>query len=199
MLAFAKAVNLNSESQIQRSLAKALRAVLESYFSSKICNKTISEVVDSPNTGDDIQSILFTEDERHAVQALVRSYISDISFQPTKKLIRSINAEQSPSPDSPQVDDKVESILEQDSSIIPDDSIFLPETINGTEMLTQNQIFGKHPSFVNFILSVDMPGGSITPSSTSFSPTMFSNQDSMESYIRLLVSSSKCYEKVSNT
>lgn len=193
MLAFAKAVNLNSESQIQRSLAKALRTILEFYFSSKISNNNNSkDVSQNQAKADKIPSnVVFTDDERHAVQALVRSYISDISLSPTNKLIKSATIESPLASEKPLISDNAESKAEPESIDnehvkISEDVPFL-ETVNGAEIIARNQLFGKIPSFVNFLLGVDTPGGSITPANTTFSPNMFSNLDNMESYIRLLV------------
>ncbi|ODN05909.1 Hermansky-Pudlak syndrome 3 protein, partial [Orchesella cincta] len=184
MLAFAKAVNLNSESQVQRSLAKALRVILESYFADKISSRSDSSrklgATELPT------NVAFSEDERHAALALVRSYLSDISLSPTNTLMKSSagdsNFTAEASSDGSHENSNVENMKasQENEAAIPEN------IIDKADIIARNQIFGKIPSFVNFLLSVETPGGSMTPVSTSFSPSLFSNLENMDSYIRLL-------------
>lgn len=199
MLAFAKAVNLNSESLVQRSLARALRRILESYFSEKsfIKGDDSSSASRPSSTGTNSTTttgLTFSDDERHAVQALVRSYISDISFSSPNKLIRSTTSDpnflvDNPSPEgSSGINQQVHVGSEKNKT----EGEGVDATNDNTAAVAKNQIFEKIPSFVNFLLSIESPGGSLTPASKTFSPSLFGSQENMESYIRLLVITVLC-------
>ncbi|CAL8096235.1 unnamed protein product [Orchesella dallaii] len=189
MLAFAKAVNLNSESQVQRSLAKALRVILESYFADKISSSDTPRKQGGAELN--VVNVAFSEDERHAALALVRSYLSDISLSPTNTLKKSSTGDNNFSADPPPATEgssisQENPNAEHQKTSKDNESSVSEHVVDKTDIITRNQIFGKIPSFVNFLLSVETPGGSMTPVSTSFSPSLFSNVENMDSYIRLL-------------
>lgn len=160
MFAFSQAINVNTDSVLQHCFTKCLVTVVEKYVSA-ILNKA--------------EDVEFAEEEKRAIQLLVRTYVSNINFSsniptpPTHLTHPTVGESHDPSKSSPI---KV-----------------VTTTVAGpADVLNRSQVFGNVCSCVNFLLSIYSPGGMLTPQSQNLATAhYFMNEDSRENYIKLLV------------
>jgi len=197
MLAFAQSVNLNSDTQLQHCITKCLTSILETYLSEKL-----SAILEIENPVSDRRPSLyqstqvagvatgrsnFTDDEKRAIHALVRTYLSNFNSELTPNT--HVNAAQNHTKITANNINSKENTF-QPKNTTQNQPIGQPPHISPTDIL-KNQIFGKIPSFVNFLLSINATGGQVTmtPQAQSLATSsLFPNDESRENFIKLLVS-----------
>lgn len=158
MFAFAQALNVNTDTTLQHCITKCLTGIVEKYTWDKFSNAV------------DLSHIEFAEDEKRGIQFLVRTYLSNINF----------------SSNIPASTPKTVAIADQDSTA--NEKSKSVNTSGPTDIMKRNQIFGNVCTCVNFLLSVNTPGGMLTPQSQNLATVqLFVNEDSRENYIKLLV------------
>jgi hypothetical protein len=208
MLAFAQAVNLNSDAHSQHCITKCLTTILELYLSRRLK----SETQDAHNQSVYLSSPLahsagvasgihpnFTDEEKRAVQTLVRTYLSNFSVALTHSPDAATDGESHfnshkngsslKGQNAINVKQNTADSGAQHNKDVKDSTVGDKRPSTSSEILKTNSIFRPIPSFVNYILSLNTPGGTIAPQSQSLaSSSLLPNEESRESFIKLLVS-----------
>lgn len=179
MFAFAQAVNVNTDNELQHCITKSLISIIEAY---------IEKLRLSSND--------FGEEDKRATQLLVRTYLSSINFSTTitttkpipvsshqhaKKGETGVNSPPAKAPGLPS-----STSPEQPHNKAP---VVKDEVPSNSDVLKKNQLFGNICTSVNYLLSINSPNGFLTPQSQSIaSVKLFINEESREIFIKLLVS-----------
>jgi hypothetical protein len=165
MFAFSQAMNVNTDTILQHCITKCLITIVEKYISDKL--KKMGEV----------SHIEFVEDEKRVTHLLVRTYLSNINFSSNLPPVTAHHT--------------TTTTNEHASSNETSNLILRAETAASIDLLKRCQVFGSICTCVNYLLSINSPGGLLTPQSQNVAIVhLFMNEDSRENYIKLLVCNS---------
>jgi len=192
MLAFAQAVNLNSDAHLQHCITKCLTSILETHLSQRLKLETENTQVQSLHvTSPVIQTagaakntnLHFSDEEKRAVQTLVRTYLSNFSLSLNHSSAGTDNKSKDQETGSSNDVTETHDLNKDDCKIASDKN-----AIVCADDADKNICFGSIPSFVSYLLSLNTPGGNISPQSQNIKTSpLLPSEDSRENFTKLIV------------